>query len=170
LIYIDGDAILTNKIDHLFELVNGKTGFEFAAAPDVWNGKTTLNFNAGFMLVKPNDAVYKEIMRVHKIRGTYDINFAEQAFLNEYFRFRYLQLPQIYNTNISIMNKYPHLWKVLLNDMKVVHYTSQKPFIKSNPGIFKEPYDLWNQLYQEMNVNLNLKKIGRDCCVVDNYL
>ncbi|CAJ0833373.1 9136_t:CDS:2, partial [Entrophospora sp. SA101] len=87
LIYIDGDAILTNKIDHLFELVNGKTGFEFAAAPDVWNGRTTVNFNAGLMLIKPNEAVFKEIMRVHKIRGTYDIDFAEQAFLNEYFRF-----------------------------------------------------------------------------------
>ncbi|CAJ0827785.1 4796_t:CDS:2 [Entrophospora sp. SA101] len=169
LIYIDGDAILTNKIDHLFELVNGKTGFEFAAAPDVWNGRTTVNFNAGLMLIKPNEAVFKEIMRVHKIRGTYDIDFAEQAFLNEYFRFRGLQLPQIYNTNISMMNAYPHLWKMLLNDMKVVHYTSRKPFIKPNPGIFKEPYDLWNQLYQEMDANINLKRIEKDCRVVNNY-
>ena len=66
-------------------------------------------------------------------------------------------------TNISIMNLYPHLWKVLLKDMKVVHYTLRKPFIEPKPGIFKEPYDLWNKLYQEMNAKINLKKIEKLC-------
>ncbi|CAG8493291.1 15493_t:CDS:2 [Acaulospora colombiana] len=163
IIYLDSDTIVLKRIDQLFELIKPSTGFEFAAAPDVLWGKDSNNFNAGFMLLKPNKDVYLEIMRAHKIPKGYDIGFAEQAFLNEFFRYRYLRLPETYNINLSIMDLNPHLWKILLPDMNVVHYTIQKPFKNPNPGIYVEPYKLWNSLYKEMDEAMNLSEIESTC-------
>ncbi|CAG8451667.1 122_t:CDS:2 [Ambispora gerdemannii] len=143
--YIDSDALVVHPLDKAFELIkDGATGFEFAAAPDVFEGTIDVGFNAGFMAFKPSKIVYDEIMRTHTIRGNYDIRFAEQGFLNEFYRFRMITLPITYNFNLSILKRHRHLWKLLFDEIKVIHYTVIKPFMEpSSPRLFSEPYAFW---------------------------
>ncbi|RHZ65102.1 hypothetical protein Glove_319g13 [Diversispora epigaea] len=162
IIYLDSDTVVLKYIANLFELIKPSTGFEFAASPDLWDGKDSNTFNAGFMLLKPNIDVYNELMRTHNI-SAYEKGYAEQGFLNEFYRYRYLRLPETYNINISLMKTTPHLWKVLLPNMNVVHYTCRKPFLRSDPGIYAEPYEFWIKLYNEMDKDLNLEKLESEC-------
>ncbi|CAG8439662.1 10900_t:CDS:2 [Ambispora gerdemannii] len=143
IMYIDSDALVVHPLQKAFELVSGGanvTGFEFAAVSDVFDGTIDVGFNAG----KSFKIVYDEIIRTYKLRGNYNIEYAEQAFLNEFYRFRLITLPITYNFNLSILKKHQHLWKLLFNEIKVVHYTVMKPFIRpSPPRSFSEPYEFW---------------------------
>ncbi|KAF0501895.1 glycosyltransferase family 8 protein [Gigaspora margarita] len=89
IIYIDSDAIVLQRIDNLFKMITPYAKFEFAAAPDVLDWQILTKFNAGFIILKPDINVYKEMMRVHKVRDSFDLEFAEQSFLNEFYKFRY---------------------------------------------------------------------------------
>ncbi|CAG8770483.1 28234_t:CDS:2, partial [Dentiscutata erythropus] len=94
IIYIDSDAIVLQKIDNLFEIVNSRTKFEFATAPDVLDKQILTKFNA---------------------------------------------------------ESYPHLWPILFPDIKVIHFTVEKPFLSTlSNEIFDEPFEVWNSLYSEM--------------------
>ena len=64
---------------------------------------------------------------------------AEQAFVNAFFRLRYLQLPMIYNVNVAMYSAYPDLWKRLQRDFKIVHFTVVKPFLNRSNSAFKIP-------------------------------
>ncbi|CAG8560055.1 9237_t:CDS:2 [Diversispora eburnea] len=99
-------------------------------------------------------------MRTRNNTSAYEKGYAEQGLLNEFYRYR---LPETYDINISLMKTTPHLWKVLLPDMNVVHYTCRKPFLRSDPGIYAEPYKLWISLYNEMDKIFNLEKLASEC-------
>lgn len=146
IVYLDADTIVCDKLDGVFSLVAPGTGFEFAAAPDNWYGKFTFNFNAGVLVLRPNNLVYNELLKISKEPGNYDALFAEQSFLNEYYRFRYISLPQTYNMNLAIYSKYPELWKILQPEFKVIHYTLMKPFLTDKPGPYLGPYEFYKNL------------------------
>ena len=54
---------------------------------------------------------------------------AEQEFLNQFYRLRYLQLPTIYNMNMAVYSSKKYLWNTLRPDFKIVHFTIRKPFM-----------------------------------------
>ncbi|CAG8509006.1 3832_t:CDS:2 [Ambispora leptoticha] len=146
--YIDSDALVVHPFDKTFELIKDAnvTGFEFAAAPDVFDGNLDNTFNAGSMIFRPTKIVYDEMMRTYKIPGNYKITFAEQAFLNEFYRFRLITLPSTFNFNLSLLKKHRYLWKLLFDEIKVVHYTVLKPFLTSSPPQYlSEVFEFWHQ-------------------------
>ncbi|CAF4788451.1 unnamed protein product, partial [Rotaria sp. Silwood2] len=95
IVYLDCDTVVLNDVSHLHELVMEpwRTGFEFAAATDNWFGTYIYKFNAGVFALHPSQLVFNELIRTYTIPGNYLPQFAEQEFLNQFFRFRYLQLP-----------------------------------------------------------------------------
>ncbi|KAI0090699.1 nucleotide-diphospho-sugar transferase [Irpex rosettiformis] len=169
LVYLDADTLVLRNFDELFQLP-----FAFAAAPDVWGDQRgmTLEFNAGVLFLKPNSDVYNHLLEVLP-HTRFPMEFAEQAFLNQYFAGRTLTLPPVYNGNLAMKTRYPVAWEGLKDEMRVYHYTMVKPFLtKSYKGLsmdevilraqaseedyhgaYREEVVMWEKMWEEMWVN-----------------
>lgn len=143
MIYLDGDIQVYQNIDHLFDLPNGyfyavmdcfcepswsktpqyKIGY-CQQCPDKvqWPAELgplpSLYFNAGFFVYEPSIAACRDLLDTLKI--TPPTSFAEQDFLNMYFKDKFKPLPIDYNLVLAFLWRHPE--KVDLNKVKVVHY------------------------------------------------
>jgi len=143
LIYLDGDIQVFDNIDHLFDLPNG---FFYAVMdcfcektwshtlqyqigycqqcpdriqwPDHAGPKPSLYFNAGMFVYEPNLKTYRDLLE--KLKITPPTSFAEQDFLNEYFKDIYKPIPNVYNFVLAMLWRHPE--NVELDKVKVVHY------------------------------------------------
>jgi hypothetical protein len=129
-VYVDSDALARQNFDELFEMP-----FPFGAVPDVY-GSTgfKLPFNAGVLALRPNQTTF-ESMLSQLDDARYPPNEAEQAFLNLYFGADVVRLPYVYNANLAIRERSPALWDAMRDEMRIVHYTSPKPFAKDGKDI-----------------------------------
>ncbi|KAF8008866.1 hypothetical protein BT93_J0002 [Corymbia citriodora subsp. variegata] len=143
MIYLDGDIQVFDNIDHLFDLANGffyavmdcfceKTWshtpqFEIGYCqqcpdkvqwPDHVGPKPSLYFNAGMFVYEPNLDTYHDLLEALKI--TPATPFAEQDFLNMYFKDIYKPIPNVYNLVLAMLWRHPE--NVELDKVKVVHY------------------------------------------------
>ncbi|GLT40987.1 hypothetical protein SLA2020_150790 [Shorea laevis] len=143
MVYLDGDIQVFENIDHLFDMPNGK----FYAVMDCFCEKTwshtpqykigycqqcpdkvqwpaklgpkpPLYFNAGMFVFEPSLSVYDELLR--KLKITPPTPFAEQDFLNMFFREIYKPIPPIYNLVLAMLWRHPE--NIELEKVKVVHY------------------------------------------------
>ncbi len=129
-VYLDADTLVRSNFDELFDLP-----FPFGAVPDVYeNLGFKLNFNAGVLVLHPNHTTYESLLaRIADAR--YPPGEAEQAFLNLYFGADVVRLPYLYNANLAIHERSPVLWDAMRDEIRVVHYTSPKPFPKDGKEI-----------------------------------
>ncbi|XP_031403181.1 galactinol synthase 1-like [Punica granatum] len=144
MIYLDGDIQVYENIDHLFDLPDG----QFYAVMDCFCEKTwshtpqyrigycqqcpdkvqwpgaelgpppALYFNAGMFVYHPSLATYDDLLKTVKV--TPPTPFAEQDFLNMYFRDIYRPIPPIYNLVLAMLWRHPE--NIDLDKVKVVHY------------------------------------------------
>ncbi|KAM1061288.1 hypothetical protein ACFX2I_025727 [Malus domestica] len=144
MIYLDGDIEVYDNIDHLFDLPDG----HFYAVMDCFCEKTwshtpqyqigycqqcpekvqwptselgpppSLYFNAGMFVFEPGLETYHDLLRT--LRVTPPTPFAEQDFLNMYFRKIYKPIPLVYNLVLAMLWRHPE--NVELDKVKVVHY------------------------------------------------
>ncbi|GLT40979.1 hypothetical protein SLA2020_150720 [Shorea laevis] len=80
--------------------------------------KPPLYFNAGMFVFEPSLSVYDELLR--KLKITPPTPFAEQDFLNMFFREIYKPIPPIYNLVLAMLWRHPE--NIELEKVKVVHY------------------------------------------------
>lgn len=144
LIYLDGDIQVYENIDHLFDQPNGyfyavmdcfceaswsktpqyKIGYcqqcpEKVQWPTAELGPPpSLYFNAGFFVYEPSISTYHDILKT--LKETPPTSFAEQDFLNMYFKEKFKPLPNDYNLVLAFLWRHPE--KVDLSKVKVVHY------------------------------------------------
>ncbi|KAL2534741.1 Galactinol synthase 1 [Abeliophyllum distichum] len=143
MIYLDGDIQVFDNVDHLFDYPDGY----FYAVMDcfcekTWSGTPQyqigycqqcpekvqwlkemgppppLYFNAGMFLFEPNLSTYSELLETLKV--TPSTSFAEQDFLNMFFRDIYRPIPPIYNLVLALIWRHPQ--NIDLERVKVVHY------------------------------------------------
>nr|ADM92590.1 galactinol synthase [Coffea arabica] len=143
MIYLDGDIQVFDNIDHLFEYPDG----QFYAVMDCFCEKTWSNtiqyqigycqqspqrvqwpeelgappplyFNAGMFVYEPNLSTYHRLLETVKI--TSPTTFAEQDFLNMFFRDIYRPIPPVYNLVLAMLWRHPE--NIDLDSFKVVHY------------------------------------------------
>ncbi|KAJ3701530.1 hypothetical protein LUZ61_005235 [Rhynchospora tenuis] len=144
ILYLDSDIQVYENIDHLFELPDGA----FYAVMDCFCEKTWSHtpqyrigycqqspdrvpwprdelgpppppyFNAGMFVSQPSAATAKALLAVLKV--TPPTPFAEQDFLNMYFKDIYKPIPLLYNLVMAMLWRHPD--KVELSKVKVVHY------------------------------------------------
>ncbi|KAL2468694.1 Galactinol synthase 2 [Forsythia ovata] len=143
MIYLDGDIQVYDNIDHLFDLPDG----QFYAVMDCFCEKTwshtpqykigycqqcpdrvkwdeglgpkpPLYFNAGMFVFEPCLTTYYDLLQTLKI--TPPTPFAEQDFLNMFFKDIYKPIPNIYNLVLAMLWRHPE--NVKLDQVKVVHY------------------------------------------------
>ena len=169
LVYLDADTLVLRNFDEMFQLP-----YAFAAAPDVWGDHRgmTLEFNAGVLFLKPNSDVYNHILEILPYTD-FPMQFAEQAFLNQYFAGRTVTLPPVYNGNLAMKTRYPLAWKGLKDEMRVYHYTMVKPFVTKDfqglslddlsirakeseedyDGAYREEVVMWEKMWEETWTN-----------------
>ncbi|XP_031280341.1 galactinol synthase 1-like [Pistacia vera] len=143
MIYLDGDIQVYDNIDHLFDLPDG----HFYAVMDCFCEKTwshtpqykigycqqrpdkvkwpaemgeppALYFNAGMFVFEPSLSTYDDLLET--LRVTPPTPFAEQDFLNMYFKNIYKPIPLVYNLVLAMLWRHPE--NVELDKVKVVHY------------------------------------------------
>ncbi|GKV01451.1 hypothetical protein SLEP1_g14002 [Rubroshorea leprosula] len=145
MVYLDGDIQVFENIDHLFDIPDGK----FYAVTDCFYEKTwsdtpqyrigycqqcpdkvqwpaklgpkpPLYFNAGMFVFEPSLSVYDELLRKLEISPL--TPFAEQDFLNMFFREIYEPIPPIYNLVLAMLWWHPE--NIEMEKVKVVHYSA----------------------------------------------
>ncbi|KAJ6354682.1 hypothetical protein OIU77_005313 [Salix suchowensis] len=143
MIYLDGDIQVFYNVDHLFDMPDGyfyavmdcfcektwssspqyKIGY-CQQCPDKvkWSAemgpKPPLYFNAGMFVYEPNLSTYHDLLRTLKV--TPPTLFAEQDFLNMFFRDVYKPIPSDYNLVMAMLWRHPE--NINLDEVKVVHY------------------------------------------------
>lgn len=165
LVYLDADTLVVRNFDELFSLP-----YSFAAAPDVWEDRRgmTLEFNAGVLYLKPNSSVFQHMLDVLPITR-FPAQYAEQAFLNQYFAASTFTLPIVYNGNLMTKQRYPTLWQGIQDELRIIHYNMAKPFVgqrfekiplektmervrqlaDKDRGLYREEVLLWGAIWEE---------------------
>ena len=162
MIYLDGDIQVFHNIDHLFDLPDGKfyavmDCFCAVNSPQYQNGycqlspqnvqwpdcpKPPLYFNAGMFVFEPNLSTYYDLLE--SVKTTPPTLFAEQDFLNVFFRDVYEPLPTIYNFILPMLWRHPE--NVELDKIKVVHYCAEsngsKPWRFTGEGMNMDRDDI----------------------------
>ncbi|CAK7326280.1 unnamed protein product [Dovyalis caffra] len=120
MVYLDGDIQVFDNIDHLFDEPNGY----FYAVMDCFCEKTwssTPQYQIGYCQQcpeKPNLLTYLDLLETLKV--TPPTSFAEQDFLNMFFRDVYKPIPPVYNLVSAMLWRHPENFD--LDNVKVVHY------------------------------------------------
>ncbi|KAJ7955283.1 Hexosyltransferase [Quillaja saponaria] len=143
LIYLDGDIQVFGNIDHLFDSPDGyfyavmdcfceqtwKDSPQYnigycQQCPEKVQWSTTLGprpplyFNAGMFVYEPNLETYNNLLETLKV--TPPTSFAEQDFLNMYFKDIYKPISSAYNLVLAMLWRHPE--NVDFDQVKVVHY------------------------------------------------
>ena len=169
-VYLEADMIVLQNLDELFQL---KDNPNFAAVqtcicnpeksknyPECWkpsncphtHGGEMLNidekgryFNSGLFLFHPNKNVFEEMLKCLETMDLSQFKFADQDFLNEFYRNKWICLPSIYNSLKTFSITHPNIWD--LTKIKVIHYILAKPWDKLNQN--NQPYENINHLWWE---------------------
>ncbi|KAI0528877.1 hypothetical protein KFK09_001420 [Dendrobium nobile] len=189
MVYLDADIQVYDNIDHLFDLPDG----HFYAVLDCFCEKTwshskqyeigycqqcpdrrpwpvaelgpppSLYFNAGMFVFEPSISTGKSLLSTLEI--TTPTLFAEQDFLNMYFRDIYKPIPLDYNLVMAMLWRHPG--KVDLEKVKVVHYCAagSKPwkFTGKEENMDREDIRMlvkkWWDVYNDKSLDLPRRKL-----------
>lgn len=139
-VFLDGDTVVLRNIDDLFDRPS------LAAAPDFLLPD---RFNSGVMVLDPSRAELATMLERLPELGSYD--GGDQGFLNEIVDWYALppahRLPAAYNTPqflFQFIAAHRVLRDRLLAEIKIVHYTLQKPWRSTN---ITGASALWWQFY-----------------------
>ena len=164
-VVLDADMLVVRNMDELFslELADGAIAAchacrcnpnRIASYPASWTPDncgythdsirpTEDNYlNGGLLVLSPDEAVFDDMVRT--LSAVADLSrypFAEQDFLNEYYRGRWQVLPYIYNALKTLAFQHPSLWDPAA--VKNIHYIIDKPWEKT-----PDPDDRYFELNQ----------------------
>ncbi|QCE07242.1 glycogenin glucosyltransferase [Vigna unguiculata] len=184
MIYLDGDIQVFDNIDHLFDLPENyfyavKDCFceptwahtpqykihycqqcpDKVQWPTNFGPKPPLYFNAGMFVYQPNLATYKDLLQT--VQVTKPTSFAEQDFLNMYFKDKYRPIPNVYNLVLAMLWRHPE--NVELEKVKVVHYCAagSKPWRYTGKEENMQREDIkmlvkkWWDIYEDETLDYN---------------
>ncbi|KAG6573737.1 galactinol synthase 1-like [Cucurbita moschata] len=185
MIYLDGDIQVYDNIDHLFDNPDG----HFYAVMDCFCEKTwshspqysigycqqcpdrvtwppasgpppPLYFNAGMFVFQPSHHTYHSLL--HTLRITPPTPFAEQDFLNMFFRNIYKPIPPTYNLVLAMLWRHPENVENDVDKIKVVHYCAagSKPWRYTGKEANMDRDDIkklvakWWDIYNDTSLDL----------------
>ena len=162
-VFLDADMLVTRNMDELFalDLPDGTIAAchacrcnpnRIASYPADWTpancfysycrgvehtsepGVVGNYLNGGFLVLTPDAAVFADMRSV--LAGLADLSrypFAEQDFLNEYYRDRWLPMPYVYNALKTLPFQHPTMWDDAA--VKNIHFIIDKPWEQTlSPG------------------------------------
>jgi glycogenin glucosyltransferase len=149
LVYLDADMLVVKNFDELFEWTKHT---HFAAVPDNWFGTFKIDINAGVLVIKPSIKEFFELLNASMaLRDKFNKDLAEQGFLSLYYFGTMIRLPLIYNGNMATWRKNPEIWEGMKENIKILHFTLEKPEIPQPENVTDEYLRLWYDTRDEMN-------------------
>ena len=182
MIYLDGDIQVFENIDHLFDYPDSyfyavidcfcektwshtpqyKIGYcqqcpNKFSWPAKFGPKPPLYFNAGMFVFEPSLPTYHDLL--DKLKITPPTPFAEQDFLNMFFRDKYKPIPPVYNLVLAMLWRHPE--NINLQEVKVVHYCAagSKPWRYTGEEENMEREDIkmlvkkWRDIYNDESLD-----------------
>ncbi|KAL2513948.1 Galactinol synthase 2 [Forsythia ovata] len=171
MIYLDADIQVFDNIDHLFDSPDG--GFygvldclcemdgqpcpQKVRWPEELGPEPPFYFNGGMFVFEPSISTYHDLLNTLKI--TPPTPFAEQDFLNMFFRDISRPLTPVYNLLVAMLWRHPE--KVELEKAKVVHYcmAGSKPWKYTGKEEYMDREDIkmlvkkWWEIYNDETLN-----------------
>ncbi|XP_008801762.2 galactinol synthase 2-like isoform X2 [Phoenix dactylifera] len=197
MVYLDADIQVYENIDELFDLPDGyfyavmdcfcertwshtaqyRVGYcqqcpERAPWPaDELGPPPSLYFNAGMFVFEPGIATADALLATLKV--TEPAPFAEQDFLNMFFRDIYKPIPLVYNLVLAMLWRHPE--NVELDKVKVVHYCAagSKPWRYTGKeenmdrADIKELVRRWWDIYNDESLDYKRPATAAAAAVVD---
>ncbi|WCJ23249.1 galactinol synthase 2 [Euphorbia peplus] len=184
MIYLDADIQVFENIDHLFDSQNGyiygvmdcycernwrfspqyKIGYcqqcpERVIWPSKMGPPPPLYFNAGMFVFEPNLCTYSRLLDDCEV--TPPTSFAEQDFLNMFFKDVYKPIPAEYNLVLAMLWRHPE--NLELDKVKVVHYCADgsKPWRYTGKEVNMDREDIkklvkkWWEIYEDESLDYN---------------
>ncbi|CAH9087582.1 unnamed protein product [Cuscuta europaea] len=174
MIYLDSDMQVFQNIDHLFDLPdgylyavpdcvceeNGPPCPDTLPWPDVLGPRPFFYFNGGMFMFQPSLSTYKQLLKTFKV--TPPTAFAEQDFLNMFFKDKCKPLPYVYNMLVNMLWRHPD--KVQLSKAKVVHYCvdGAKPWRYTGKGDHMDREEMktlvrkWWEIYNDRSLDISI--------------
>ncbi len=179
---VDADMLVVRNMDELFD-TDHDPGPSVAAAhacrcnplripsyPRDWtpanchytSGVVTADyFNAGLLVLRPDAEVFADI--IARLAGLTDLTgflFAEQDFLNDYFRGRWDPLPYVYNALKTLSVQHPDVWR--LPDVRNIHFIIDKPWARrpTPDDLASDPFAELNRLWWNVSDEANAAYIA----------
>lgn len=149
ILFVDADVLCKGSFAELFQVPG-----DIAAAPDVWwNILTDYKFNSGVIVIRPNLEEFRSLFKAVSDPKMHAPNDADQAFLNNYYQFRYFGLPYKYNLNIVMFHWHPESWDILWDEAVFIHFTTRKPMPYDHCERTCDQWEVlsyYGMIYQEM--------------------
>lgn len=171
MIYMDADIHVLKNIDSLFELPSGRfyavmdclcemgdvCCTEMVQWPQVLGDKPPFYFNGGMFIFEPSLHTYASLLR--SLRTTPPTPFAEQDFLNAFFKSIAKPLHHVYNLLVAMLWRHPEY--VQLDEVKVVHFcvAGSKPWKYTGTEPYMDRADLkmlvdgWWDVYNDASLD-----------------
>ncbi len=157
-VVLDADMLVTQNMDELFELELAPGTIaachacrcnpnRIASYPASWTPENCFytycrgaehtselaevdNYlNGGLLVVTPDEAVLNDMVaRLGELDDLSRFPFAEQDFLNEFYRDRWTPLPYVYNALKTLPFQHPTVWDEA--EVKNIHFIIDKPWEK----------------------------------------
>ncbi|KAK9461197.1 nucleotide-diphospho-sugar transferase [Lipomyces oligophaga] len=151
IVFIDADTLCKGSISELFDQPG-----EIAGSPDVWwDILTDTRFNSGVITFRPSIEEFRSMVTAVSDPRMHKPNDADQAFLNQYFKFRFHGLPYKYNFNIVMYQHFRRVWDNFWPEAVIVHFTTKKPMPSPKDHCRKgcnewEPSEWYSMVCREM--------------------
>ena len=142
IVFLDADTVVLSRIDELFERPS------FAAAPDFFMPD---RFNSGVMVLAPSTKLYTELTAQLGHVASYD--GGDQGLLNSHFS-DWWSMPvehrlgagyNLHHFVYQFMCSHPALMRSFTEEIKIIHYTLQKPWQQFNLSGASQIW--WNKFY-----------------------
>lgn len=129
-----------HKHSHCFDSSNNKTYYDKLKEESNY-------FNSGLFVLRPSSIRSQKIIdSFHNLNDLSTFLFADQDFLNFYWKGNWRPLPFIYNALKTIKFAHPEIWKY--DQIKNIHFIIEKPWEKDLNTLSKEdPYYDMNMMW-----------------------
>lgn len=175
LVFLDADMLVVREMDHLFDLELPEGGIaachacrcnpnRIASYPADWKPANCFytycrgldhttepgvenHLNGGFLVLEPDADVFDAMMTaLAEVDDLTRFPFAEQDFLDDWYRDRWRPLPYVYNALKTLGHQHPAMWD--LADVRNLHFIIDKPWQgRLDPG---DRYAALHQLWWDV--------------------
>lgn len=126
-VWLDSDMIVIKPLVGLFYIQH-----PFAACRNFAPGDSItapgLDLNSGMLSVKPSFPEFVRLLQLMMVKTGYDTHCGEQSFFSSIYAASMLELPWVFNAQITICYFEPDWWYRHDDEIRVIHYTVIKPW------------------------------------------
>lgn len=142
-LFLDADTFVNGPLDDLLKMdLQGKT---IGVTKDIRNRKWVDTFNSGVMLLHPSEKDYNYLMKL-LMDKTFEFEYvmSDQGFLNAVYKDNWHEIGFIYNANLALYRFQRPFWdEHKLEDIRIIHYTMQKPWKCQANGPYGPICKIW---------------------------